>query len=140
MSDILDTPTATPAAQAGSGHACGCGGGGCGGGGGAQTVSADSLLDGAPSAIPSLTTAPPNTAPLDTDIDVRAIPREVRHARVIGMVTSLVPGESVVIAAPHDPARLVNEIEAEVAGDFQVDYLQAGPELWRVAVSRVSCC
>jgi uncharacterized protein (DUF2249 family) len=135
MSDILETSTATPAAEAGSGHACGCGGGGCGGGGGAQTVSADSLLAGAPSAIPSLT-----TAPLDTDIDVRAIPHEVRHARVIGMVTSLVPGESVVIAAPHDPARLVNEIEAEVAGDFQVDYLQAGPELWRVAVSRVSCC
>lgn len=135
MSDITST---TAAAE--TGHACGCGGGGCGGGGGAQTVSADSLLDGAPSAIPSLTTASPNTAPLDTDIDVRAIPREVRHARVIGMVTSLVPGESVVIAAPHDPARLVNEIEAEVAGDFQVDYLQAGPELWRVAVSRVSCC
>lgn len=74
------------------------------------------------------------------DVDVRQIPREFRHARVIGQVTSLVPGESLVIAAPHAPTPLLNQIEQEVAGEFTFEYLLEGPQVWRVQVNRVTCC
>ncbi len=101
---------------------CGCGGeGGCGG----TAIGVDDLASAQVEA---------------TDLDVRAIPHEHRHARVIGAVTSLVPGEALVVAAPHDPVPLLRQIEVEVAGDFSVDYLQSGPVVWRVSIARVTCC
>ena len=74
------------------------------------------------------------------DVDVREIPREFRHTRVIGQVTSLVPGEALVIAAHHAPTPLLNQIEQEVAGEFTFEYLLEGPQVWRVQVNRVTCC
>lgn len=129
---------------------CGCGGdGGCGGGSqGAPTAVAEVdpggrtelglSAAGASSPVPSPDQLAPGAE--EGDIDVREIPREFRHARVIGQVTSLVPGESLVIAAPHAPTPLLNQIEREVAGDFTFEYLLEGPEVWRVAVNRVTCC
>lgn len=129
---------------------CGCGGdGGCGGGAqGAATavteVDPGGRTDlglsaaGAPSPVPSSGQLAPGAEP--GDVDVREIPREFRHARVIGQVTSLVPGETLVIAAPHAPTPLLNQIEQEVAGEFTFDYLLEGPHVWRVQVTRVTCC
>src|SRR5690554_4103242 len=131
---------------------CGCGAdGGCGGGGGAQgATTAVAEVDpggrtelglsaaGAPSPVPS-----PGQLALGAepgDVDVREIPREFRHARVIGQVTSLVPGEALVIAAPHAPTPLLNQIEQEVTGEFTFEYLLEGPQVWRVQVNRVTCC
>ena len=107
---------------------CGCGGCGCG---------ADAPQDAPRGAEPQEVVV---QKPAAADIDVRAIPREVRHARVIGEVTALVPEESLVVAAPHDPRRLLDEIEVDVAGEFAFDYVDAGPELWRVRVTRITCC
>lgn len=74
------------------------------------------------------------------DIDVRTLPHGSRHAHVISQVSALVPGEAVVVAAPHDPLRLLSEIQTEVHGAFSFDYLAAGPDLWRVAITRTECC
>lgn len=101
---------------------CGCGGA-CGGGGNVVSVE-----DAMSAVVP------------ETDLDVREIPHESRHARVIGVVTALVPGESVVIAAPHDPKPLLNEIDCDVPGDFRTDYLLAGPVVWRAQITRDTCC
>lgn len=93
---------------------------------------------GAPSEVPARDELAPGAEP--GDVDVREIPHEFRHARVIGQVTSLVPGESLVIAAPHAPMPLLNQIEREVTGDFTFEYLLEGPQVWRVQVNRVTCC
>ncbi|MFN3865492.1 MAG: DUF2249 domain-containing protein [Demequina sp.] len=98
---------------------CACGGGGCG------TAQAEPA---------------PASGVEPGDLDVRTIPRERRHATVIGQVTSLVAGEVMVIAAPHAPERLLAEIDADVSGDFSFEYLQRGPDTWRVAISRLTCC
>lgn len=127
---------------------CGCGGA-CGGG--AQSApTAVTEVDpggrtelgltaaGAPSEVPARDELAPGAEP--GDVDVREIPREFRHARVIGQVTSLVPGETLVIAAPHAPTPLLNQIEQEVTGEFSFEYLLEGTHVWRVAVNRVTCC
>lgn len=130
--------------------ACACGGtcGGGGSAGAAPTAVAEVDPGGrtelglsaasAPSPVPSPDQLAPGAE--EGDVDVREIPREFRHARVIGQVTSLVPGEALVIAAPHAPTPLLNQIEQEVAGEFSFEYLLEGPDVWRVAVNRVTCC
>lgn len=128
--------------------ACACGGA-CGGANDAPaTAAADIGPDGrtelsltaagAPGAVAEQSESAPGAEP--GDVDVREIPREFRHARVIGQVTSLVPGETLVIAAPHAPTPLLNQIEREVTGEFSFEYLREGPDVWRVAVNRVTCC
>ncbi|MFW7415769.1 DUF2249 domain-containing protein [Demequina sp. SO4-18] len=114
---------------------CACGGGGCGSEQPEPAVDRGERTELTGAAGPATASA---ASP--GDIDVRAIPHEHRHARVIGQVTSLVPGEGVVIAAPHAPERLLAEIDADVTGEFTFEYLQRGPELWRVAISRLTCC
>ena len=97
------------------GGGCGCGGCGCGGGG-AQTESG---------------VAQPG------DLDVRQLPHAVRHERIFGMVAELNPGEAFVLANDHDPKPLRYQLEAMNPGQISWEYLEAGPELWRVAVGRV---
>ncbi|WP_061965444.1 DUF2249 domain-containing protein [Demequina aurantiaca] len=125
----------TQATQAGTGCACG-GDGGCSGDAKAtapQVIGIEEVTAPAPS-------APAATEAHEGDLDVRTIDHSARHARVIGVVTSLVPGESMVIAADHAPLGVLREIDAEVQGDFRFEYLAEGPSLWRVQVERVTCC
>ena len=129
---LQDAAVGVDATQDTGGCACG-GDGGCGGGGEANTteptvISIDELKH------------PEPVQANEGDLDVRTIDRSVRHARVIGVVTSLVPGESMVIAADHAPRGVIREIEMDVTGDFKFDYLAEGPSLWRLQVERVTCC
>lgn len=121
----------TQAAQETGGCACG-GDGGCGGGEAQATqpkvIGVDELMNPAP------------VSAQEGDLDVRTIDHSVRHARVIGVVTSLVPGESMVIAADHAPRGVMREIEMDVPGDFRFEYLSEGPSLWRLQIERVTCC
>lgn len=114
---------------------CACGGGGCGSQEAEPAVDRGDRTEltggGAPA---TASAAQPG------DLDVREIEPAHRHARVIGQVSSLVPGEVVVVAAPHAPERLLAEIDVDVAGDFSFEYLQQGPDVWRVAISRLTCC
>ena len=41
-----------------------------------------------------------------------------------------------IIVAPHDPIPLLGQIEAEWPGGFALEYLDRGPEAWRIAFTR----
>jgi uncharacterized protein (DUF2249 family) len=73
-----------------------------------------------------------------TVIDVRRIARGGRHPRVFARYARLAPGESFILVNSHDPKPLRNEFEARYRGAFSWDYLQAGPEEWRVRIGRVA--
>jgi len=130
MTENQNTATqGTSASQDADGCACG-GDGGCGGGEATEpnVISIDEL------------TSPKPVSAQEGDLDVRTIDHSVRHARVIGVVTSLVPGDSMVIAADHAPRGVIREIEMDVPGEFTFEYLAEGPSLWRLQVERVTCC
>jgi uncharacterized protein (DUF2249 family) len=93
---------------------CGCGGCGCGG--------ADDEATGE---------AHPG------DLDVRTLPHAARHERIFGMVAQLVPGEAFVLANDHDPKPLHYQLEAQNPGHITWDYLEQGPQLWRVQIGRI---
>lgn len=70
------------------------------------------------------------------ELDVRAVPHAIRHATVFGAFDSLRPGASLVLVAPHDPQPLLRQLAERSAGALSVDYLQRGPEAWRLKLTR----
>lgn len=70
------------------------------------------------------------------ELDARVIPHAIRHASIKGALGSLQPGSGMVLVAPHDPVPLLQQVEAEAPGRYSVDYLERGPETWRLAFVR----
>ena len=46
------------------------------------------------------------------------------------------PGGGPVLIAPHDPLPLLAQIERRAPGVFAVDYLERGPQDWRLQFVR----
>jgi uncharacterized protein (DUF2249 family) len=80
-------------------------------------------------------------APQATDarvLDVRdVVPRE-RHRLIFETFAALAPGEAFVLTNDHDPRPLYYQFQAEHTGTFSWDYLEQGPEVWRVRIGRRS--
>ena len=72
----------------------------------------------------------------DPDLDVRDLPPARRHETIFGAYRALPPGAGFVLVNDHDPKPLRYQFEAEHAGQFSWDYLENGPEVWRVRIGR----
>lgn len=70
------------------------------------------------------------------EVDVRAIPREQRHPCIFTAFARLGSGGSFVLINNHDPKHLHREFEATYPGNYHWDYLETGPERWRIRISR----
>lgn len=71
-------------------------------------------------------------------IDVRIIPPCERHPRIFAMLGALLPGTSMLITSDHDPRPLRSQLDTKFPGQFGWDYLEQGPEIWRVEVDRLA--
>lgn len=96
---------------------CGCGGCGCGGDAGTPDVAARALT-------------------IDLRLDVRDLPHGERHAAVLSALDAVAPGDALVLIAPHAPRPLLAEVETRYGGQFAVDWLQSGPEVWQLRLQR----
>ncbi len=72
----------------------------------------------------------------DAVIDVRPIPPRERHPRIFGMWEALEAGGAILLVNDHDPLPLYYQFAAEFPGEFHWDYLDRGPEVWRVRIAR----
>lgn len=70
------------------------------------------------------------------ELDARTVPHAIRHATIFGALDSVAPGKGLVLVAPHDPLPLLAQLEQRQPGTFDVDYLQRGPEAWRLLLVR----
>jgi uncharacterized protein (DUF2249 family) len=70
------------------------------------------------------------------ELDARAVPHAIRHATIFGALDAVQPGSGLVLVAPHDPLPLLAQIEQRTPGMFEVDYLERGPEAWRLSFVR----
>lgn len=70
-------------------------------------------------------------------LDVRVIPPREKHPTIFQTFAELSPGESFVLVNDHDPFPLRYQFEAERPGEFGWTYLEQGPQVWRVEISRV---
>ncbi|MFN7008836.1 MAG: DUF2249 domain-containing protein [Allorhizobium sp.] len=70
-------------------------------------------------------------------IDVRLIPPPERHPRIFAMLNALPQGAAMLITSDHDPRPLQYHLQANFSGLFGWEYLEQGPEVWRVAIERL---
>lgn len=76
-------------------------------------------------------------------IDVRPIPHGQRHALIFGVFEKLGADEALVLVNDHDPRPLHHNFQTLFAGTFTWNYLDQGPEVWRVRIGKVAssgCC
>jgi uncharacterized protein (DUF2249 family) len=70
-------------------------------------------------------------------IDVRTIAPPQRHPLIFQTFDKLRPNESLQIVNDHDPAPLHNQFAFRLKGQFTWEYLEQGPETWRVRIAKV---
>lgn len=70
------------------------------------------------------------------ELDTRTIPHAIRHATIFGALEGLRPGSGLLLTANHDPLPLLAQLEQRAPGAFAVDYVERGPELWRLQFTR----
>lgn len=69
--------------------------------------------------------------------DVRPIPGRVKHTQIFQRWFDLPVGEHFILLNDHDPVPLYYQFNAEFAGAFQWDYLERGPEEFRVKITKL---
>lgn len=72
----------------------------------------------------------------DPQLDVRTQPPARRHELIFETYARLAADEGFVLVNDHDPKPLYYQLAAEHPGQFSWDYLEQGPEVWRVRIGR----
>ena len=121
VADLLGGMHELLGAQSAPASGGGCGGGGaCGCGGDTGRADADA---------PMLT--------IDPRLDVRDIPHgRQRHAYVLSALAAVPAGQALVLIAPHAPRPLLAEIEQRFPEQFDLEWLQEGPDVWQLRLYR----
>ncbi len=77
-----------------------------------------------------------NDTVTDHLIDVRPMPPRERHPKIFGTWEELPAGESLLLINDHDPVPLYYQFAAEHMGTFHWEYLEQGPDVFRVRISK----
>lgn len=69
-------------------------------------------------------------------VDAREYEPRAKHAVIFDTFDKLNPGEIMELTNDHDPRPLHYQFLAERENMFEWQYLEEGPEIWRVAIAR----
>lgn len=72
------------------------------------------------------------------ELDVTKIEPRRKHPTIFETFDNLDVGEAFVIRHDHDPRPLKYQFQAERPEQFGWDYLEEGPEVWRVQLTKVA--
>lgn len=81
------------------------------------------------------------SAPADRDVpvvDVRTIVPRERHPLIFSTWDGLADGAHMELVNDHDPKPLYYQFQAERAGRFGWEYVENGPEVWRVRIRKLA--
>lgn len=70
------------------------------------------------------------------NLDVRQLIPMERHRTIFATWQGLAGGKSFVLINDHDPKPLYYQFDAEHKGQFSWEYLESGPEVWRVRIGK----
>jgi uncharacterized protein (DUF2249 family) len=71
-------------------------------------------------------------------LDVRPLRKPDKHPTIFASYRALSLGESFDLLNNHDPVHLRDEFDSEYPGAFSWDYLQRGPQVWRIRITKRS--
>lgn len=69
-------------------------------------------------------------------LDVRTLVPKDRHTTIFKTFESVPPGSAFILVNDHDPKPLYYQFQAEHQKQFSWDYLEQGPEVWRVRIGK----
>src|SRR5674476_1237150 len=69
-------------------------------------------------------------------LNVTLIEPRLKHPTIFTRFDELQPGESLTIHNDHDPKPLYYQLLGERGNIFEWEYLEQGPQLWRVKISK----
>lgn len=72
------------------------------------------------------------------DLDVRDLIPMKRHETIFTTWNELEVGDAFILINDHDPKPLYYQFDAEHNGQFTWEYLEEGPETWRVKIGRTA--
>ncbi|MFU8841184.1 MAG: DUF2249 domain-containing protein, partial [Nitriliruptoraceae bacterium] len=72
------------------------------------------------------------------ELDARVIPHAIRHATIFGALGAVAPASQLILVAPHDPLPLLRQIEQRWPAAFDIEYLERGPDAWRLRFTRTA--
>lgn len=87
--------------------------------------------------VPAGTTAQ-TTAGAVEELDLREVPRPLRHSLVFEKLDALPVGGSFVLINDHDPVPLSRQIESMRQGQAVLEYIKRGPEIFRIRIRRIA--
>lgn len=70
------------------------------------------------------------------ELDVRRYAPAERHRLIFDAYEALKPGDAFILVNDHDPKPLYYQFEAEMQGRFRWEYLQRGPDEWKVLIGK----
>lgn len=73
-----------------------------------------------------------------TTLDVRSEPPARRHELIFATFAALARDEAFELVNDHDPKPLYYQFEGEQTGRFSWEYLEEGPQVWRIRIGRTS--
>ena len=77
-----------------------------------------------------------NPVTVETTIDVTKIAPRQKHPTIFQAWAELDKGGALLLLNDHDPLPLYYQFACEHDGEFQWEYLEKGPDLWRVRISK----
>lgn len=72
------------------------------------------------------------------ELDVRIIPPREKHPAIFQTFDSLPVGGAFILINDHDPFPLRYQFQAERAEQFEWEYVERGPIVWRVRIAKVA--
>lgn len=73
----------------------------------------------------------------DNELDMRRLPKSDKQPTTLATYANLPVGESFVLVNNRDPKYLHEEFEADYAGSYRWEYVEKGPTVWRIRISKL---
>jgi uncharacterized protein (DUF2249 family)/quercetin dioxygenase-like cupin family protein len=78
------------------------------------------------------------SAGVSEELDLREVPRPLRHPLVFERLDTLPLDGSFVVVNDHDPVPLSRQIEAMRQGQATWEYIKRGPDIFRIRIRRIA--
>lgn len=81
---------------------------------------------------------PAATTDDQTILDVREIPCQIKHPKIMKRFLGLAVGAHLVLVNDHDPVPLYYQFDAMFPKAFQWEYLERGPVEYRIRIAKLA--
>jgi uncharacterized protein (DUF2249 family)/quercetin dioxygenase-like cupin family protein len=82
--------------------------------------------------------ASPASASSPEELDLRDVPRPLRHSLVFQKLDALPTGGSFIVVNDHDPVPLSMQIDSMRPGQAAWEYIKRGPDIFRIRIRRIA--